>query len=575
MLAIALLCEHFRRWVQILMYVHYITVHLNNTKKPMPRFADLHCHPGEMRYHQLRKNSNSDIISKEPVKYNPLNKDGFKESCSKLIKGKMAGPYLQSDYFKLSHSKTRLVFSALYPLEMGFVGHKSPAHIGANLIARIPFLNTLIFLLNVKKLNFGFKRFSYFRSGKYDYYDELNAIYQFNKNGHGHSVEGTTIVEDCKTVETTAQYRILKNEDDLNDLFSGTAANDDTTGVVLTIEGMHAFGRGHVGRSKGKNVDIETLLTRISQWKQSEFPIFFVTYSHHFNNDLCGHALSFPGPVRALLLDQRINLGADFNEDGIRALELLLNIGAYLHHSGRRILIDVKHMSPKGRQTFYHIIRKHNAANPQNPIPVIASHMGYTGLNRLSECIFPTHRETFKAEKDKLYKPGFEIEGKRYDYNAWGINLTAEDVEEIVRSKGLIGISMDERIVAAKRSRKTFARRFWKVKKKRELFTGIVLNTILGFVGATFSSPRLQEDQKAHIWNVLVLGSDFDGYINPLDTYSATVFYHRLRTDLIKAIKTYNDRHEDSLLFAWAGEEEKFVDKIMFDNAHAFLKDHL
>ncbi len=551
-----------------------------------PQFSDLHCHPGELIYHKLRGNMKQSEFTSD-LKNNPTRIDVIRESCPKLIKGKMAGPYLQSDFFKSSLSKSALLFVALYPLEMGFAtGKFRGGRFISTLLSNIPFLNSIMFTLNIKKLNVGRKKYLYIRSGHYDYYDELQTVSKFYGNWDDEIFEDETFVDGCTKGRTQGKYKIIRKSKDVSAIEN--PAEISTIGVVFTIEGMHSFGTGHIKQSRHKDVDHETLIKRIIDWKKGDLPIFFITFSHHFNNTLCGHAHSFPKVVGNLILAQEENLAAGFTQNGLDTVHLLLNLGKYsIGGYGRRILIDIKHMSPLGRKEYYLIVKAHNIANPKDQIPIVASHMGYTGRQSLDDIIYlntddqPDAKLTRKAEKDKSSEQGFEIRGMTYFYNPWGINLSGEDVREIVRSRGLIGISMDERILAAKRTRKWFARKRWSIERKRTLFSGIILNNILGIFDAIYgSNSDLSAEEKSFAPNCLCLGSDFDGYINPLDAYAAVSMYDQLRNDLVKEIAQYNIDHPESLfreiLAATTDEKEviEWVDKFIFRNAFDFLSDH-
>lgn len=547
------------------------------------RFADLHCHPGELIYHKLRGDTERLEFTADRNN-NPTRLDAIKESCSKLLKGKMAGPYLQSDFFKSSLSRHSLLFVALYPLEMGFAtGEFRTGRFLSTLLSNIPFLNSIMFTLNIKKLNVGRRKYLYIRSGDYDYYDELEAVYAYYNNKNGEVFNGETFVDRCKKGPTKGRYKIIQTKQDVVEMLN--PAPQSTIGVIFTVEGLHAFGTGHIKKSKDKDVDEATFLARIEDWKKRDLPIFFITFSHHFNNKLCGHAHSFPNIVGNLVLAQEENLAAGFTELGREAMNLLLNLGKYATgNHGRRILIDVKHMSPSGRKEYYQVIKTHNVQNPDDVIPIIASHMGFTGRQLLDDIIYlnkegkPDARQTRKKEKDRLSEPGFMISGKTYHFSPWGINLCGEDVREIVRSKGLIGLSMDERILSAKKTRKWISRKRWSVEKKRELFIGIVLNNILGVLDAVYNNPSdLTEEEKSHVADCLCLGSDFDGYINPLDAYSAVSMYEDLCEDLVKAIQQYNEKNQDSPLSKFINpatdlqQITNWVDKFAFKNAYDFV----
>jgi len=304
-----------------------------------------------------------------------------------------------------------------------------------------------------------------------------------------------------------------------------------------------------------------------------EFPIFFITFSHHFSNTLCGHAHSLPRITR-LIVDQKPMMGEGFTENGIEMAELLMNIGRFAGAQaiGNRILIDVKHMSPLGRAMLYKMVQQHNRDFPSDKVPIIASHVGFSGLQNLSS-ISGQGKSLFRDERDGASIDGFEIDGKTYAYNPWGINLCGEDVVAIVRSKGLIGLSMDQRVMAAKKTNR-MVKGFLRGKEKQyKLRINILLNHILGIIRAIDQSDLLPED-RGWVWKSLTLGSDFDGFIDPIDNYPACTYYTKLQQDLLGAIRSYNVKSPMGLLSAWTGNEEELVNMICFDNAYQFLQKH-
>src|SRR5690606_13176618 len=117
------------------------------------------------------------------------------------------------------------------------------------------------------------------------------------------------------------------------------------------------------------------------------------------------------------------------------------------------VLVDIKHLGLKSRQDFYHYRKEKNYQ-----IPLVASHMGVTGYT-LNEW-----KNALRADKCKLYNyegaRTVEVQMKRkrcgtwgsfvnndFTFNPWSINLMDEDIVEVLDSNGLIGLSLDVRIL--------------------------------------------------------------------------------------------------------------------------------
>ena len=73
---------------------------------------------------------------------------------------------------------------------------------------------------------------------------------------------------------------------------------------------------------------------------------WFVTFSHHFYNELCGHARSLR-KIIGKLTNQEEGINTSFTPLGLEVLDILLD-----KNNGRRILIDVKHMSAMHVRSF-------------------------------------------------------------------------------------------------------------------------------------------------------------------------------------------------------------------------------
>ena len=74
-------------------------------------------------------------------------------------------------------------------------------------------------------------------------------------------------------------------------------------------------------------------------------------------------------------------------------------------------------------------------------------------------------------------------------------------------------------------------------------------------------------DNKEKVVDLFALGTDFDGYIDPLDKYPTVLEFEDLREALIKKID--QDEQKDKLLFEL--ETIEFVNKICFNNAYDFV----
>ena len=114
----------------------------------------------------------------------------------------------------------------------------------------------------------------------------------------------------------------------------------------------------------------------------------------------------------------------------MEVLDILLD-----ENNGRRILIDVKHMSAIGRKQFYELRKiKYN-----NQIPVIISHGVCNGLPALGATVsnYPELGNCFISPIENV-RGG---DGEFKDYNL--INFFDDEILEMVKSEGIIGIQLD------------------------------------------------------------------------------------------------------------------------------------
>lgn len=355
--------------------------------------------------------------------------------------------------------------------------------------------------------------------------------------------------------------------------------------IILAIEGGHALEGG--GGS---------YLENLYSLKQGPNAFLYLTLTHltHFN--LCTHAFGM----------KLINNNAFKPQgQGITPLGLQVIDAAYDNGLGRRILIDIKHMSLLSRLTFYDYRRQKGHAH----IPLIASHAGATGISYRDLPSFmrrtPKTTELFvrvKYRKPKGISNKKGLSGYKTSFNPWSINLFDEDILEIIQSGGLIGLSLDQRIVGTG----NVAAEFFSRKEFEKLFPGKEMQPVGDFPDENLEEEEQPEQEfeleskliltesftinsKRHTrhlcnnilhfariggataWKQTCIGSDFDGLINPVNSCTSATHYAYLEQDLIEQL------HEMT-----AGDEASYhiqdirshVRDIMYNNALAFLSSH-
>jgi len=537
------------------------------------RFADLHCHPHMRSYNWLHNHRKPEKKSK----YNPwwiiLPKIKAED------KGKRAAAYTQCDLAKVTNGNLKLAFASLYPLEQGWViGRKDSTqvvarnlkkYLGDNIFNEVVSsnLNRLLqFIGNDKgerlavrdfiqaiymKIPLG--RVNFVQSNRYNYYNELleEREYLLKRNGETTSTElyipfkkrlftsKKKILEQNKLeLHATGEYKIAQNGKDMEEIVQA-----DSSAFVMTIEGTNVF------NSFEEYKEIEKKLQAMKSWNT---PIFFITFTHHFYNDLAGHAHSIPDAGN-LLLDQSDGVNTGITEKGNKVLKYLLSLDEEgkldTDKYGRRILIDVKHLCAKARQEYYRDYVE-PSLKTEHPIPVVASHVAYSGVEKLSDLI-----QRMPEEKN-----GDLSERFGYQFNNWNINLCDEDVIHIYKSGGLIGINLDQRILGV--SKEDI--------KNESTHAAYVWHNIKAMMKAVILSKDPEINSKNEIVNTFCLGTDFDGFIDPVNKYPTVLDFGLLADDLIAEVDA--DPEKRKLLFGI--DAQTFVQKVCFDNAFNFARTH-
>jgi len=476
-----------------------------------PHFIDIHQHPaikplgksfnGQAGINHSNRNHQDSIWYADA----PSLLDKLANVTTTLTK------FRQADFTSLARGGVHTVVASMCGLEKGFVmtklGTKLPGDILSNLV-----------------VGMGKKRIDYVQ-GLTDYYKDMELEYNFYKqlNGHKLKIDG---LWHC--------YRIVSSFDELEGEYEPGVR---TINVVLSIEGGHGFNTGL--QRMGKTADPAEVLANVDKMKQWEHQVFFMGMTHHFDNELVGHAQSLSGLV-SKLCDQTDRMNEGFSDLGWQVLRKLLD-----KQNGRRVLIDLKHMSVKSREEYYAFLEQEHS---DEIIPLIVSHGAVTG--------FRSHRELVE---DDLHNYG--------KFLANDINFYDDELVRIARSGGIFGIQLDERRVASK----------MELKK-----SGPFLNRRK----MLFHQSKLLWNQIQHVaevlnrndlfaWGIQSIGSDFDGMINPLngfwtaedlpllDSYLEKHAYNFLESDQSISLHEFNRIKASDI-----------VDRFTKENAYAFFQKH-
>lgn len=470
-------------------------------------FTDIHCHPTLRALNVANSYSEADyweVIENQTIK-NALAKWAVKQT-SDIAKAS------QTNLKAAVRGNVRVLFDSLYPLEQGFLNiRKLPAKLlgtkGASTLIRT------ITGISVKRLSHSKINDNYFA--------KLQEHYTCLVKNQGSSPCGTY------------QYRITNNYETLrNNLIDG-----QTLSIVPTIEGGHVLGCGTEDSEKiPLKVHKQIISRNIKAIKSWEYPPFFINLAHHFWNQLCGHAPSIKPPGKHIM-NQKKGLFLGITELGWHAIYELLS-----PQNGKKILIDVKHMSARARKEYYQFIAINNYINPDNKIPIICSHTGLNGVNTLNECINRQKKLHTKAE---------------HYFHDWEINLCAEDVRAIHQSGGLLGIMMDKGMLA----HKSYLKKIDGLEEsaQKDAFVKLIWDNIF---------EAIRSVNKKTAWDIIAFGSDFDGIITHIDSYPNYAYLPQLQHDMLTYLEQY--RYKQDLWFGY--EPAELVHKILTENTMHFLR---
>ena len=367
-------------------------------------------------------------------------------------------------------------------------------------------------LLQLLPPNLPESRIQYFQQRKYDYFEELKNQYKLYLTG-----------------ELIGGYVLVSRESE------GAHIPIQSNGpqVAFIVEGIHALGVGnpedeflHAGQ-RPHDVSIGRLKSRIRQLKGEE-PLedhelkrwshrpFLFRLANHFGNGLFGHARSFPQRAE-VILDQRryLNKGV-IKGSGYEVVTELLGLNEDLRPTGsKRILIDMLHLSASARNDLYEkVFRTFNKnIDPQHPIPVVFTNAAYSGVDYLAEMM--------KNSRDGVDRDDFRVHG----FYGGSVNLSDEDVLAVFWSKGLIGITLEEKKMGHELT--GLAKLFPKSSRTQAL--RMLGRQVAGIVSVPFAYHVCEP---LNIWNCLGIGSGLSGTVQLLEYFKTSNNLHSLVEDL-------------------------------------------
>jgi microsomal dipeptidase-like Zn-dependent dipeptidase len=508
-------------------------------------YIDLHCHPNYKPFARAHKEDGQPPVAQT---ISPSNKTSLWYYNPPSLTDKLANYFLGITKFR-QNNLTAALYGRLFVIVAGlgcvekyFFNNK----LGTSPITDL--IDDFVAEFDTPRINA--------IEGMTDYWTDFQREINFMEQGQQSADPDANVV---KIDNHWYSYRLAKNfadlqqnitENEVNEEENIIPGNSKANPIIITIipaaEGLHILNCGLDNPCNPAEVKQNALAL-----KQMNHAPWFVTFSHHFNNELCGHARSLRKLI-GKLTDQEDGINSGFTQLGKEVLDILLD-----KNNGRRILIDVKHMSAKGRQEFYEIRR--NQYNSE--FPIIISHGVCNGLPTYGEMIsnYPLLGDSFiNPVEDAI---GGDGELKNHNY----INFYDDEIIEMVNSQGILGIQLDERRLAnddtIKDVKHSFARH--KIMHYRSELVWKQIQYI----------AELLDDHDLYAWGNIAIGSDYDGLVDPLNAFWTAEQYDDLASYLERHAYRYLEERPNRLRNSFNKVKADFVIQSMFrDNAWNFLR---
>ncbi|BDS13545.1 dipeptidase [Aureispira anguillae] len=495
----------------------FIDLHVNTSKKPFnSRSIGLKYGLWEPMYHEC----------------------GTEEERSKTVMqniGEIVPKQSQSHLEALVKGNTRIACLNLSPIEQQFIGTNS-ALTDKNKKKTISCVSGV----NANQLFLRRKEIDYFK----DLVENINFIERFENKPY--MINGFEY-----------NFSLIRNQKELEEI----EKDNNRVGMVLTVEGGHSLGHsiyindGITGLEEYKAL----ILENVDRLKGSrplidgsdiylDIPILWISLCKSYKNGFGGNANSLNKAQQGIYAKPE-GLNAKETSLGVDVIERLIS-----KDKGRRILIDIKHMSLDFRTRYYKTIERSEILG--DGIPVICSHCGISGLSK----------------RNALYKKRDEdSKNNNYYLNHWQQNLSSEDIGKIFLSKGLIGITLDKTVLGGQTALTQINETLPNTVQKRKACIKLLMANILTVI-------RTINDASA--WDHVAIGSDFDEMAEPLDAYQTSEDLPQLAVDIQRFLErpeAINDlfSEEDIRELMFDLTPTEITGKIMSLNAYNFISRHI
>lgn len=364
------------------------------------------------------------------------------------------------------------------------------------------------------------------------------------------------------------------------------ASDTNTVHAILIIEGPHAF---FGARQRRPEAEIFTEFWNNFETFTTANRVFSINISHLQDNEFCNHAFG----IQIFKPKPFFPNGTGVTQHGFKLLQKMKE---------KNILLDIKHTSLYARKQLY------DYRIGEDQWPLVCTHAGLTGIKREDRGRYFIHQSN---EGDHLrvrhYKPAGYLLGT--SFNPSSINLYDEDVREVVFSGGMIGLSLDQRILGTPEEWMMSPDNMGDIYEEevispgeRDFFTNVVRSTprdsdiikttdiiaedrqdwprfharhFLNQVLHLFKIADQYFFNKATMAKLICIGSDFDGMINPVDCCRNVTQLEKFKTLLIDNFKEWEKDFTEvtGIKVSSFITPKKLMDNIFYENGVDFLKE--
>lgn len=351
--------------------------------------------------------------------------------------------------------------------------------------------------------------------------------------------------------------KIVKNPKMLDEILKSPT----DIGIVVSIHGGHALGNYlYIEQEQFTSSEYQNIvLNNIDRLKGSqplrvktneflEVPIFSISFGNVYEDGICGKITKLTLAEEEAFGKQN-SKGPGFSAMGQQVVRRLLDKSA-----GRRILIDISDVSLEARDWYYKYVKDRRF--DKDTIPILALSVGISGLSRQDNAYSGTD-EKVKNQQSYL--------------NNRQANLSRQDIVEITKGKGLIGISLDRDKLMGRAFQTRYNSTLEGSADRRRVAVDAIVANICKVV---------QTAQTIDAWNMVCIGSSFDNTCRSLEMYSNSSDMGQLAKDLLVFFESPRDIEgvytaKEIQQFMYDLQPRDIVERVMYLNSVNFIKKYL